>query len=417
MASVLTAGGGCCGHCWRRNPPSSSRPYLPPPASPFSLPIQRRQFLAFAKLQRFEGPESNVNDNGGDVVDVGGGGGGDVALVEEEEEEEDDRDLPSDLEDAIRQSSRASALFLSSGGMRAIVEFQIPQIQFLDGEGAQADLWELSRIFLETLIEETGLQSVKAVFPDAGAAALVKYQWKDAAFGFSSLTDRKPVQNDDEVVVMLVPDYQMLESVERVSNHLLNDPPRPLIMWNPRLVSEDVGVGFNVRKLRNNFLRTFTVVYSMRPLPYGAIFRCYPGMWKVFYDDKNRPNRYLLAREQPNRPDMSDIERPADGTRGHGVKSLVKVSWRVGRGPIIFGNGAENSDEEPSLLVKAMDIIPPCFPSPSNISKRPSLDISCLSMRIFSDNENQSLILLTFDHDRFVEGGEHSLISYPSLSD
>ncbi|KAK1281479.1 hypothetical protein QJS10_CPB22g00830 [Acorus calamus] len=333
MAYVLTASGGCCGHCWRRNPPSSfssSRPYLPPPVSPFSLPIHRRQLLAFAKLQRFEGPESNVNDNGGDVVDVDGGGGGNVALGEEEEEE-DDRDLPSDLEDAIRQSSRASALFLSSGGMRAIVEFQIPQIQFLDGEGAQADLWELSRIFLETLIEETGLQSVKAVFPDAGAAALVKYQWKDAAFGFSSLTDRKPVQNDDEVVVMLVPDYQMLESVERVANHLLNDPPRPLIMWNPRLVSEDVGVGFNVRKLRNNFLRTFTVVYSMRPLPHGAIFRCYPGMWKVFYDDKNRPNRYLLAREQPNRPDMSDIE-------------------------IIFGNGAENSDEEPSLLVKAMGV-------------------------------------------------------------
>ena len=27
------------------------------------------------------------------------------------------------------------------------------------------------------------------------------------------------------------------------------------IMWNPRLISEDVGVGFNVRKLRRYFLR------------------------------------------------------------------------------------------------------------------------------------------------------------------
>lgn len=26
-------------------------------------------------------------------------------------------------------------------------------------------------------------------------------------------------------------------------------------MWNPRLISEDVGVGFNVRKLRRYFLR------------------------------------------------------------------------------------------------------------------------------------------------------------------
>ena len=38
------------------------------------------------------------------------------------------------------------------------VEFLIPQLQFLDDEGAQAELWELSRLFLDTLIEETGCQ-------------------------------------------------------------------------------------------------------------------------------------------------------------------------------------------------------------------------------------------------------------------
>ncbi|KAG0498198.1 hypothetical protein HPP92_002889 [Vanilla planifolia] len=33
-----------------------------------------------------------------------------------------------------------------------------------------------------------------------------------------------------------------------------------------------------------------------------------PRFWKVFYDDPNRPNRYLLAKEQPSRPDATDIE-------------------------------------------------------------------------------------------------------------
>ncbi|XP_052192486.1 uncharacterized protein LOC127801408 isoform X2 [Diospyros lotus] len=193
------------------------------------------------------------------------------------QEEEDDSCLPSDLEGAVRQSSQASATFVSSGGMRAIVELLIPQLQFLDDEGAQSELWELSRIFLDTLIEETDCQRVKAIFPDAGAAALLKYRWQDATFGFSSLSDRKPVDNGDEIVVMVVPDYQMLEYVERIASDLSNDPPRPLIMWNPRLVSEDVGVGFNVRKLRRYFLSSFTVTYSMRPLPSGAVFRCYPG--------------------------------------------------------------------------------------------------------------------------------------------
>lgn len=102
-------------------------------------------------------------------------------------------------------------------------------------------------------------------------------------------------------------------------------------MWNPRLISEDVGVGFNVRKLRRYFLRTFTTVYSMRPLPSGAVFRCYPESWKVFYDDKDKPNRYLLAKELISRPDAEDLE-------------------------IIFGNVDEKSEQGPSLFTQAAGI-------------------------------------------------------------
>ncbi|KAF5208436.1 hypothetical protein FRX31_001967 [Thalictrum thalictroides] len=249
----------------------------------------------------------------------------------QEVEEEDDSCLPNDLKGAVRQSGEASATFVSSGGLRAIVELLIPQLQFLDDEGAQAELWELSRVFLDTLIEETGCERVKAIFPDAGAAALLKYRWKDAAFGFASLSDRKPVESEDEIVVMVVPDYQMLDYVERISKYLSDDPPRPLIMWNPRLISEDVGVGFNVRKLRRYFLSTFTTVYSMRPFPTGAVFRCYPGLWKVFYDDKERPNRYLLAKEQMSRPDAEELE-------------------------IIFGDVQDDSEDGPSFFDRAAGI-------------------------------------------------------------
>ncbi|CAF2036149.1 hypothetical protein BRARA_I00463 [Brassica rapa] len=247
------------------------------------------------------------------------------------EEEEDDSCLPNDLVGAVRQSGEASASFVNSGGTRAIVELLIPQLQFLDDEGAQAELWELSRVFLETLIKETGCERVKAVFPDAGAAALLKYKWKDAAFGFASLSDRKPVEKEDEIIVMVVPDYQMLEYVEKIAKGLADDPPRPLVMWNPRLISEEVGVGFNVRKLRRYFLSSFTTVYSMRPLAAGAVFRCYPGKWKVFYDNKDRPGRYLLAKELIGRPDAEDLE-------------------------IIYGNVEEKPDEEPSLLTQAAGI-------------------------------------------------------------
>jgi hypothetical protein len=35
-------------------------------------------------------------------------------------------------------------------------ELLIPQLEFLNEEGAQAELWALARIFLDTLVEETG---------------------------------------------------------------------------------------------------------------------------------------------------------------------------------------------------------------------------------------------------------------------
>ncbi|XBI75812.1 hypothetical protein VPH35_069134 [Triticum aestivum] len=136
---------------------------------------------------------------------------------------EDDSCLPSDLEGAIWQSGKASADFVNSGGMRGIAELLIPQLEFLNQEGAQAEVWALSRILLDTLAEETG-QVVKAVFPDAGVAALLKHQWKDAKFKCASLSDRKPVDTDDGVVVMIIPDHQMLESVERIASQLADDP-------------------------------------------------------------------------------------------------------------------------------------------------------------------------------------------------
>lgn len=40
----------------------------------------------------------------------------------------------------------------------------------------------------------------------------------------SSLSDRKPVETEDEIVVMVVPDYQMLEYVQKIASKLSEDP-------------------------------------------------------------------------------------------------------------------------------------------------------------------------------------------------
>lgn len=43
----------------------------------------------------------------------------------------------------------------------------------------------------------------------------------------SSLSDRKPVETEDEIVVMVVPDYQMLEYVQKIASDLSDDPVQP----------------------------------------------------------------------------------------------------------------------------------------------------------------------------------------------
>lgn len=40
---------------------------------------------------------------------------------------------------------------------------------------------------------------------------------------YSSLSDRKPVETEDEIIVMLVPDYQMLEYVQKIAYDLSDD--------------------------------------------------------------------------------------------------------------------------------------------------------------------------------------------------
>jgi len=92
-----------------------------------------------------------------------------------------------------------------------------------------------------------------------------------------------------------------------------------------------VGLYLSFANIHHWLCSTFTTVYSMRPLPTGAVFRCYPGKWKVFYDDPSRPNRYLLARELTSRPDATDIER-------------------------IFGGADEQSEESPSLMNNVMGV-------------------------------------------------------------
>lgn len=132
---------------------------------------------------------------------------------------------------------------------------------------------------------------------------MLKSLWKDQGitFGISSLLDRRPLEEDDTLVVIAAPDPQGAEDVIKVCRDA--GETRSVVLFNPRLASGDVGVGLNVRRLRNTFLKEFAVTYSLRPIgDVGSVFRRYPGMWQVFVNDPELPGRYKLIAEEPARP-------------------------------------------------------------------------------------------------------------------
>jgi len=168
-------------------------------------------------------------------------------------------------------------------------------------EGDQQRFWKLTRRFIDDMITLRPSSRIRAIYPDAGVAAMLRNQWPDATFSFSSLNDRIAVTTDDELIVLAAPDPPGLESLMKISCNLQHG--QSLVMFNPRLASGDVGVGLNIRRLRETFLKDFVTTYSLRPVgDVGSVFRRYPGLWQVFVQDASFPGRYVLAAERPSRP-------------------------------------------------------------------------------------------------------------------
>eukprot|EP00854_Cymbomonas_tetramitiformis_P008227 gene8227-9777_t len=192
-------------------------------------------------------------------------------------------------------------------------------------EGDQLRWWELAREFIERLGAAHG-GNVKAVFPDAGVAAMLKNRWPDAPFAIASLDDREPMSADDSLVVITCPDPPSLKATKGLADNATTQDI-PVVMFNPRLASGDVGIGVSVRRMRSEFLSTFLTSYSIYPLtaPDGSVFRCFPNEWQVFLADPMAPGRYQLVAQRSARP------------AGEGLDNIIDD---------FFGVGAEGEDNE-----------------------------------------------------------------------
>ena len=183
---------------------------------------------------------------------------------------------------------------------------------------------QLCRFFVEQLGERLGAPpgGVRALFPDAGVAALLSQRWRgQVAFTLGSLNDRSPLPPSGEpprALVICAADPQGADDAARAAG-AAEASGAAVVLLNPRLASGDAGIGLNARRMRENFLSRLAVTYCLRPVGDGTVYRRYPGLYKVFVSDETTPGRFRLAAESATRPGGEDLAGIMDAAARDGA--------------------------------------------------------------------------------------------------
>ncbi|EIE23477.1 hypothetical protein COCSUDRAFT_65935 [Coccomyxa subellipsoidea C-169] len=243
--------------------------------------------------------------------------------------------LPDSFLEALEHAAQSTKAAIDSGADRCLVEILLLGLwdpssgNLFAEEGDQQRFWKITRKFIEQMSVASGPSKIKALYPDMGVAAMLRNEWKDRDFEIAAISERSAVAEGDDLVIIAAVDPQGLNEAKRVA---AGSSFTPVILFNPRLASGDVGLGLNVRRMRNEFLSTFQITYSLRPVnETGTVFRRFPGTWKVFKEDASSPGRYDLAaefRDQPTGDDLDQIfengDDNADGQDGQGIFNGTK---------------------------------------------------------------------------------------------
>lgn len=98
------------------------------------------------------------------------------------------------------------------------------------------------------------------IYPDMGVAAMLKNNWQDAEFEFASLSDRNPVSEDDDLIVLAAPDPQGAQHRHALPHPLLQlwhaqesyEPFHALATCFSKLISDQHGVVMNMVRVADH---------------------------------------------------------------------------------------------------------------------------------------------------------------------
>jgi len=229
-------------------------------------------------------------------------------------------ELPDSFGDAVRRACRCTMECIGTGTTTCRIEFDtsVADMTYTSLKSTMPMIKE----FVKVLDEEMKISSaegggtIRLFFPDMGAAALVRRDWKmgtDAAEVPQSLQTAN-VQNDplaptDRVAILLCPLYSESDYVKRVVE-LCATESIPCIMVNPDLINMDQGFGVRARNIRKNLLNQFVTTYKLKTMKDGAVVREWPKGFAVWNEDESAPGGYTLLQcysTEPTREIINDL--------------------------------------------------------------------------------------------------------------
>ncbi|OAY24354.1 protein LPA3 [Manihot esculenta] len=247
---------------------------------------------------------------------------------------ESDVPFPRDYDELLQQAKTATELALGDNKQLMEIEFPTAGLDSVpgDGEGGieMTGSMQLIREFCDCLLSPEKVTRTRVFFPEAnevkfarksafeGSSLKLDYLTKPSFFedfGFVEkvkMADR--VKREDELFLVAYPYFNVNEMlvVEELYREAVTNTTRKLIIFNGEL--DRIRSGYyppffypklaSLSKTLFPMMETVYYIHNFKGRNGGALFRCYPGPWKVL---RKMGNACICIHQQEVMPSLKEV--------------------------------------------------------------------------------------------------------------
>ena len=234
--------------------------------------------------------------------------------------------LSDDFDGAVQDAATGLLSAIEDGSLKLRLDFDTSM-----GDETYTKL-KLSLEFARDVAIEWALameeeENLVLFFPDAGAAALARQEWKMDDLDEAEVPPnvrvkafpRDRLDADDKAVFALCPRAPERDAVEELVN-TCEETLRPVALLNPYLVDMGTtGYGMAGRLFKERFVDALEPCYYLRTLEWGALARTYPrpySVWRQCGLDEDVEGGYAFVKNFFSQPNDEVLEELFDEVYG-----------------------------------------------------------------------------------------------------